>query len=154
MVTWFNDLTCLCCWWCRHSPVGPCFKWLHGLIEALFSEGCAEKVSKRADILEEDLTDTMLSPIPNEFGLNYHIVKYYKNQTVSIKVQCELLLSLVLRRPRLWTFTIQCEYCIGRKRASNASVKRDKPWFTEECKILYNSYKRALSINDSQDNNI
>jgi hypothetical protein len=42
--------------------------------------------------------------------------------------------------------TIECEYCIGRKGASNASVKRDKPWFTEECKILYNSYKRALSI--------
>jgi hypothetical protein len=32
--------------------------------------------------------------------------------------------------------TIQCEYCIGQKRASNASAKRDKPWFTEECKIL------------------
>jgi transcription elongation factor len=42
--------------------------------------------------------------------------------------------------------TIQCDYCIGRKRAPNASVKRDKPWFTEECKILCNSYKRALSI--------
>ena len=28
----FDDLTCLCCWWCRHSPVGPCFKWLHGLM--------------------------------------------------------------------------------------------------------------------------
>lgn len=42
--------------------------------------------------------------------------------------------------------TIQCECCIGRKRASNASVKRDKPWFTEECKIQYYNYKRALSI--------
>jgi hypothetical protein len=26
------------------------------------------------------------------------------------------------------------------------TVERDKPWFTEDCKILYNSYKRALSI--------
>jgi hypothetical protein len=42
--------------------------------------------------------------------------------------------------------TIQYEYCIGRKRASNASIKWDKPWFTEECKILYNNYKCALSI--------
>ena len=42
--------------------------------------------------------------------------------------------------------TIQCEYCIGRKRTPNASAKRDKPWFTEECNILYNIYKRALSI--------
>ena len=57
-------------------------------------------------------------------------------------------------------YTDLCDYCINcdnRNTRKSVNYKTDKPWITEDCKILYRQYKEALSkfnVDRSDDNRI
>ncbi|VDI45368.1 Hypothetical predicted protein [Mytilus galloprovincialis] len=53
--------------------------------------------------------------------------------------------------------TIRCDNCTGRKPNTNSKFKQDKPWITDDCKLLYKNYKHALmqfNRNHSEENRL